>query len=173
MSFAFHRSPNDWLLSDKILLEAAKAIKQDVKVVFDYDVPYVAGYSKDGKTFYVDRMLPRRMKNVDIIVPLVLHEATECGLENEIPSLPYQLAHQIALRAERAYVEAANIRWSEYNAWFADQIKKIGSRPSYDRCPPDLDLEPYLDEEDWSTLRKMTADGEPLWDGKKTHPNVK
>lgn len=173
MSVAFHRSPKDWLMSNSILDQAAKAIREDVKVVYDFDIPYVAGYSKDGKTFYIDRLLPRRMRNFDVSLTLLVHEAVERGLEGEIKSLPYQLAHQIALRAERACVEAANISWAEYNSWFNVQIKKIGGRDSYPNCPPDLDLEPYYDEEDWQMLKKMQADGRALWNGKKTHPDVK
>lgn len=176
MSVAFHRSPRDWLMSDKILDEATAAILRDTKIVWTFDVPYVAGYSKDGKTFYIDRKLPPGFEHPGglfrIENTLILHEAIEKGLEDEIPSLPYQLAHQVALRGEEAAVRAAKVSWVDYNTWFMKQIRSIGNRALYEDCPPDLDLKPYLDEEDWETLEKMFASGKPLWDGRKVHPGV-
>lgn len=180
MSIAFHRGPKDWLMSPTILIEAGKAIMSDVRVVRDYDVPYVAGYDRRGKIIYIDHTLPRGFEDpratdgfFDVTIPLVMHEVIEAGLEEEIKSLPYQPSHQIALHGEKALVEADGIDWTTYNAWFAQWIKRIGSRPRYDHCPPLLDLEPYLDEEDWPMLRKMFADGKPLWNGRKSHPNVR
>ncbi len=176
MSVAFHRGPRDWLMSNKILLDADSSILKDVKVSRDFDVPYVAGYSKDGKRFYIDHKLPKGFEHAHgffvVDTTLILHEAVEKGLESEIPSLPYQLAHQIALRAEEAAVLAAKVTWAQYNSWFMGQIKLIGDRKVYDSCPPDLDLKPYLDEEDWATLRKMSAGGKPLWNSVKSHPGV-
>jgi hypothetical protein len=173
MSFAFHRGPGDWLMSDIILKETAKAILADVTVDTTFDIPYVAGYSKDGKTFYIDCKLPRKWDGFDVVPGLILHESTERGLEGEINSLPYQLAHQVALRAERAYIEACGKTWKSYNAWCMKQISEIGSRKRYDNVPRDLDLEPYHDEEDWATLKKMfCCDGKPIWNGKKDHKDV-
>lgn len=180
MSFAFHRGPKDWLLSDKIMDQAGEAIERDVKIVTDFDVPYVAGYPvKRGKqtVLYIDHALPKGFDGdggrfFDVFQSILLHEATEDGLLQLVPELPYQLAHQVALRGERALVEAHGISWAKYNAWCMHQISVIGKRPRYPNCPPDLDLKPYLDEEDWATLKKMSADGRPLWDGVKRHPGV-
>lgn len=177
MTFAFHRSSNDWLISDKIMDQVGEAIDDDVEIIRDYDVPYVAGYSVDGKRFYIDHALEKGFDYAgdffDVTPSLILHEATEKGLRMIAPSLAYQLEHQVALRAERAYVEAMRIPWMYYNRWFDRRIKVIGSRKRYEECPVDLDLHPYLDEEDWVTLKKMFRDGKPLWDGKKTHAGVK
>lgn len=181
MSVAFKRSPRDWLMDPKILREAGEAIFRDVRVVRDYDVPYVAGYDKRGKVVYIDHALPRGFNDsratdgfFDVTIPLVMHEIVEAGLEEEMKSFPYQPSHQIALHAEKALVEADNIDWTTYNAWFTGWIKRIGGRSIYPHCPPQLDLEPYLDEEDWETLKKMyVMGGRPLWDGRKVHPNVR
>ncbi|HQU07898.1 MAG: hypothetical protein B7X04_02840 [Parcubacteria group bacterium 21-54-25] len=172
MSFRFRPNPSDWLLSDKILNEADREIVANAKVHSEFDVPYVAGYSVDGERFYIDRNLPKSFQHEGrpfvVRTTLILHEVVEKALEKEAAGIPYQLAHQIALRAERAAAEAANISWDVYNNWFDTQIKEIGSRDRYDNCPPDLDLQPYLDERDWSTLEKMYANGKPLWNGKKS-----
>lgn len=180
MSFTFHRGPRDWLLSDKILDEVGEALEQDVDIITDYDVAYVAGYpnkqAKGKPRFYIDHALPKGYDGpggfINIWVPIILHEAVEDGLRRLIPSMAYQLAHQCALRAERAYIEAMGESWASYNAFCNKQIKKIGGRPRYPNCPPDLDLKPYYDEEDWATLKKMSAGGKALWNGSKAHPDV-
>jgi hypothetical protein len=176
MSFAFHRSAKDWLLDPHIMVEAGEAIERDVKIIRTFDVPYVAGYVTNDDTFYIDHAFPRGFENgdefFDVTPPIIIHEATEHGLLETIPSLPYQLAHQVALHAERAYVEAKGIKWATYNAWCMRQIKIIGDRARYDHCPQHIDLKPYLDEEDWATLKKMFANGKPLWNGKRVHPDV-
>lgn len=180
MSFAFHRGPKDWLLSDKIMDQAGEAIEQDVEVVTDFDIPYVAGYPiRQGKKtiLYIDHTLPKGFDGdggrfFDVFQSIIMHEAIEDGLLRLIPKLPYQIGHQVALRGERALVEAHGMSWAKYNAWCMEQIKKIGGRPRYPNCPPDLDLKPYYDEEDWTTLKKMSAGGKALWNGSKAHPDV-
>jgi len=181
MSIAFRHRKNDWLMSPEILREAGRMILADVRVVRDYDVPYVAGYDKRGKIAYIDHALPRGFEDpratdgfFDVTIPLVVHEIVEAGLEEEMKSLPYQPSHQCALHVEKALVEADGIDWVTYNGWFARQIKTIGGRSIYPHCPPQLDLEPYLDEEDWETLKKMyELGGRPLWNGKREHPDVR
>lgn len=169
MSFHFKRGPRDWLVSNVILTEAENEIYKAIAPSREFDVPYVAGYSKDGKTFYIDRELPRGFEHDgDFFVvdtPLMMHEVVEKSIMEEEAGIPYQLAHQIALRAERACVEAAGIPWVTYNRWFMQWIDRIGGRTRYDDCPPDLDLEPYRDEDDRKTLTRMFADGKPLWNG--------
>ncbi|HQU16559.1 MAG: hypothetical protein B7Z66_06555 [Chromatiales bacterium 21-64-14] len=171
MSFRFRPKDNDWLMSDKILDEADREILANVKPSSKFDVPYVAGYSRDGKKFYIDHKLPKGFEHGGrafvVATTLILHEVVEKAIEDEEAGIPYQLAHQIALRAERAAVEAAKMPWEIYNRWFDKQVSEIGSRDTYDNCPPDLDLQPYLDEHDWATLKKMYHNGKPLWDGKK------
>lgn len=180
MTFAFHRSAKDWLMSDDILRQAGEALEQDIEIVSDFDVPYVAGYpnrqGKGKRRIYIDHQFPKGFEGpsgfFDVWTPVLMHETVEDGLLELVPSLPYQIAHQVALHAEKALVEASGMSWSVYNTWCMRQINKIGKRGTYDNCPPDLDLKPYLDEEDWSTLRKMFANGKPLWDGRKVHPGV-
>jgi len=45
-------------IDDEVLI-AIKAIGRRVRVVNqNYDIPYIAGYSKDGRTIFIDRDLP-------------------------------------------------------------------------------------------------------------------
>lgn len=180
MTFAFHRGPNDWKMSSQILDQAGDAIDKEVDIITEFDVPYVAGYPRrQGKKarFYIDHKYPKGYDLPDgrffnAWIPVIVHEAVEDGLLEMIPSLVYQFGHQMALHDERAYVEAMGEAWNTYNTWCMKQIKAIGSRSRYDHCPPDLDLKPYYDEEDWATLKKMFHNGKPLWNGSKQHPGV-
>ncbi len=77
------------------------------KLDHDHDIPYLAGYSKDGKTIYIDRHMPRTMKlrgrEIDSDRFLILHEEVEKTLIDQL-GLHYLHAHQIATRAEEAAV---------------------------------------------------------------------
>jgi hypothetical protein len=175
--FVFRHTPNDWKLSRAMLNEAADAITHDVQIVRDFDIPYVAGYSIDRKTFYIDHTLPRGFDLgdgdfFDVTMTLILHEAIEAALEKMLPSFPYEGAHQIAFQAEEVAVKAFGVDRKRYNDFFNGWIDKIFKRSRFENCPIDLDLEPYRDEEDWVTLDKMFHNGKPLWDGKKSHPGV-
>jgi len=172
MSFHFRPRPGDWLLSNAILRQSEREIFRNAKPIREYDVPYVAGYSKDGKSFYIDQEMPKGFDDdgtwFDTDLPITLHEVIEKSLMEEEHGIIYELAHQIALRGEEAAVKASGMKWSAYNSFCMKQIKLIGDRPDYPDCPPDLDLTPYTDEKDWATLRKMYAGGKLLWDGKQT-----
>ena len=171
MGFHFRPRPGDWLLNDAILEQAEREIYRNVKPIRTFDVPYVAGYSKDGKRFYIDHQMPKgfdyKWSFFVTDLPIILHEVIEKSLMVEEHGIIYELAHQIALRGEEAGVKGAGIPWTVYNSFCMKQIKLIGNRPRYANCPKDLDLTPYLDEKDWPTLRKMSANGVALWDGKQ------
>jgi len=127
-----------------------------VKINREYDVPYVAGYSKDGKTVYFDYELPKyfvkgKLK-VDITGFLLVHELVEKSLIDEL-GLTYQHAHHIATLAEIEAVEVSGLNYNEYEKFLEKFIKadvKHVKNP-----PPDLDLTPYLDENDKPLLEKL------------------
>src|SRR5262249_14864552 len=79
-----------------------------------HDIPYLAGYSKDGKTIYIDRHMPSSFrysgKDINTDRYLILHEKVEKTLIDQL-NLHYLHAHQIATCAEQAAVRAAGIRW--------------------------------------------------------------
>lgn len=50
-------------IDDEVLLDVIKAIGRRVRVVNrSYDIPYIAGYSKDGSTVFIDRHVPRTVR---------------------------------------------------------------------------------------------------------------
>jgi hypothetical protein len=50
-------------IDDTILLDAVQSICRRVRVINrSYDIPYIAGYSVDGKTVFIDRHLPRTFR---------------------------------------------------------------------------------------------------------------
>jgi hypothetical protein len=72
-----------------------------------HDIPYLAGYSKDGKTIYIDRHMPSSFRydgrDINTDRYLILHEEVEKTLIDRL-NLHYLHAHQIATRAEQAAV---------------------------------------------------------------------
>ncbi len=151
------RLVNDTLVSGWMLEHAVDAILHRIKLDRDHDIPYLAGYSRDGRTIYIDRHVPRmfasrgRRHGVDRF--LVLHEAVEKSLLDKL-GLHYQHAHQIALRAEQAAVNAEGLSWREYDKFMQKFIKEAGDE-SLGRLPVDLDIKPYRDEHDRKLLMMM------------------
>jgi hypothetical protein len=149
----------DWWISELMLDRAIDAINRRITVVRRYDVPYLAGYSVDGKTIYIDKDLPTgfhyRGEHVGTDRYLVLHEAVEKSILLHF-GLKYQHAHQIALRAEQAAVHADGITWTDYDAFMQECIKEAAEDRSM-LLPPDLDLTPYVDEHDDEILVRMRA----------------
>jgi hypothetical protein len=146
-------------VSDDVLLEAVTAIlSRPKKIDRTHDIPYLAGYSSDGRTVFIDRHLPVTMRVGHtfqrIVRFLVVHEMVEKSLLDEM-RLHYLHAHQIALRAEQAAVRAAGISWSEYDRFMKANEKKIGDE-RLRRVPPTLDLTPYRDEHDFDELLQLT-----------------
>ena len=148
---------NDTLVSAEMLEKAVREILSRVTLDRTWDIPYLAGYSRNGKTIYIDRHLPVSFqthgKEVAIDQFLILHEAVEKSLLDEL-GLVYQHAHQIALRAEEAAVNAEGVSWHDYDRFMDRFIKDVGDE-HLNRIPPDLDIKPYRDEHDVAVLRSM------------------
>ncbi len=144
-------------VSEEVLNEAAVAIFHRPIIDRDHDIPYVAGYSLDGRTIYIDRHMPHAMRyhgrQVHTDKFIVMHELVEKALLDEM-RLHYLHAHQIALRTEQAAVRAAGIRWRDYNRFTKQNGKKIGDERLV-KVPRSLDLTPYRDEDDFPTLQKV------------------
>src|ERR1700731_3281898 len=148
----------EWYVSSLMMDRALDAICRRVKK-FDrkHDIPYLAGYSLDGKTIYIDRHMPKFFKvggrAIDTDRFLILHEEVEKTLIDQL-GLHYLHAHQIATRAEEAAVRAAGIRWRDYDRFMQKHVKTIGDE-RLSKVPPDLDLKPYRDEHDFDLLKRM------------------
>src|SRR5215510_2522798 len=149
----------EWFVSSLMMDRALDAVVRRVKKLDrKHDVPYLAGYSKDGKTIYIDRHMPASFryagKEIDTDRYLVLHEEVEKTLIDQL-NLHYLHAHQIATRAEQAAVRAAGIGWRDYDRFMQKYVKRIGDE-RLTKVPADLDLKPYRDEHDLDLLRRMS-----------------
>lgn len=148
----------DWYVSALMLERTLEAIGRRLAINRDYHVPYLAGYSTDGGTVYIDRDLPRwlpvsRGRRMDVDRYLLMHEGVEKALIDAY-GLKYQHAHQVALRTEEALVRADGFTWREYDRAMQSYIKEVEEeRPLH--LPPDLDLKPYVDEHDRELLAAM------------------
>ena len=148
----------EWYISSLMLDRALDAVVRRAKHLDrGHDIPYLAGYSKDGKTIYIDRHMPRTMnfrgREIDTDRYLILHEEVEKTLIDQL-HLHYLHAHQIAARAEEAAVRATGILWRDYDRFMQKHVKKIGDE-RLTKVPADLDLKPYRDEHDLDLLKRM------------------
>ena len=155
---AHHKYVNDTLVSSEMLCKAVEEILKRIHLDRDHDIPYLAGYNVKRTKIYIDRHLEKsftdhRGHRHDVDRFLILHETTEKALIDAW-SLHYQHAHQIALRAEEAAVRAAGIEWRDYDRFMQQWIKRADS-DKVTKVPADLDLTPYIDENDGELIKAM------------------
>lgn len=153
------RAP-EWHVSSFMMDRALEAVVRQIrKLDRNHDIPYLAGYSKNGNTIYIDRDMPKsfsfRRRRIRTDRFLILHEAVEKTLMDHL-GLRYLHAHQIATRTEQAAVRAAGISWDAYDRFMRIYVKSIGDK-RLGKVPRDLDLKPYLDEHDNELLRRIAA----------------
>jgi len=163
-------------VSSLMLDRALDAIEKKVGTIDrDHDIPYLAGYSIDGKRIFIDRHLPpvfeHKGKSFGVDRYLLLHEEVEKTLIDQL-GLHYQHAHQIATRAEEAAIRADGISWRAYNAFMMKYVKTMGDE-RLTKLPPDLDLKPYRDEHDYDLMRRMKGAIETLATKAKRAPLAK
>jgi hypothetical protein len=148
----------EWYVSSLMMDRALDAILRRVKKLDrKHDIPYLAGYSRDGKIIYIDRHMPHsfryRGRTIETDPFLILHEEVEKTLIDQL-NLHYLHAHQIATRAEQAAVRAAGITWRDYDRFMQKFVKTIGDE-RLTKVPADLDTKPYRDEHDVDLLKRM------------------
>ena len=158
----------DTYVSSLMLDRALNAIARRVGAIDrQHDIPYLAGYSTDGKRIYIDRHLPRSFlyngRTIEVDRYLLLHEEVEKTLIDQL-DLHYQHAHQIATRAEEAAVRADGVSWRAYDRFMQQYVKQMGDE-RLTKLPGDLDLKPYRDEHDYDLMRRMKGATED-----KDHP---
>ena len=178
------------ILSDpRFVARVAKAAA--VPIIRKYDIPYLGGYSSDGKRVYIDRHLNLRYKGKDISKFIRMHEVAEKAAL-DIFELDYQHAHKVANHVERQAVEKAGLKWIEYCDHLDPFIKEV-SKEHIESVPHDLDLTPYKDEHDKKLLKSLQSKineenglqeskisleyhselNPKLWDGARLKPEVK
>jgi len=145
-------------IEDTVLLDVVRAIRRRVQTVNrEFDIPYIAGYSVDGHTVFIDRHLPRSfrwlLKTVRVEPFLLTHEIVEKALLDEL-RLHYLHAHQIAVRAERDAVKAAGVSWWAYQRFMKQHERQI-EEETIVKVPAMLDLTPYRDEKDFKLLERL------------------
>ena len=123
----------------------------------DYEIPWLAGYSTDGHTIYIDKRLPRYLtlsngRTIDVYKYLYVHESTEKGLEDE-KDYKYQYAHEKATKVEREAVESDGINWDEYQSYMLAEVKKLENFNG--PLPSDFDDKPEKDTGEWSRYYKI------------------
>lgn len=133
--------------------KAKMAAIKSVAVNKEYDIPYLSGYSKTGKTVYIDRHLKTEWEGHDLTQFLRIHEVSEKTLL-DLDHLTYQQAHHIATHLERMAVEKAGINWRKYSKYLDPYIKRVHVEDLF-KVPKDLDIEPYKDEKDKMVLAKL------------------
>ena len=153
-----HNNANDTLVSTRMLNESVAQIVKRVHLDCEHDIPYLAGYSVDRSKIYIDRHLKKCFKDHlghehEVYKFLILHEATEKAMIDTW-GLHYQHAHQIALRAEEAAVRCAGIEWRDYDRFMQQWIKTADSN-QLTKVPINLDLTPYIDENDGELIKVM------------------
>lgn len=111
-----------------------------------HDLPYLAGYSNDGGTVYIDRHMPPTMKykgrEIDTDAFLILHEKVEKTLIDQL-GFDYWKAHRIATRAEEDAEDEAGVPFAVFQKFFKPYIK-ADAHEKLIRVPADLDMTPYL-----------------------------
>jgi hypothetical protein len=145
-------------ISNAVMEDLVKAlVERPRKISREYDIPYIAGYSKDGGTVYIDRHMPKSFRHRGRAVEtdrfLIVHEVVEKALLDTL-SLHYLHAHQVALRTEQAAVRAAGVSWHDYNAFTEANERSIVAE-DLKRVPAELDLTPYSDEEEFALLKEL------------------
>jgi hypothetical protein len=123
-------------------------------VNYDYDIPYLGGYSQDGTTIYVDRDTPAQIKRGRRVYP-IRPNGLVCGiLVHEhwektailVWGWDYPASHELATHAENHFAqEVLQMDPAEYEDIWKPVIhmaeKKLHAQAI--QLPPDLDRTPY------------------------------
>lgn len=126
------------------------------KLDMSYEIPYLAGYSKDGETIYIDKRINPVLilsdgRKMDVIPYLIKHEATE-KLLIVMMGYKYQYAHEKATGAEREKVEADGFPWDEYQKYVLGEYQRLKELSPDAKVPSDLDTKPEIDTHDTAEL---------------------
>lgn len=127
------------------------------KFIENEECPYLAGYSKDGRHFYLDKRFKpvfqlKDGRRMDTRKYLMIHEKTEKQNE-DATGQSYQHSHELATGAERKAVEADGYPWKDYQAYCLREAKRL--TPLDSEVPGDIDLKPEHDYNDKKMINKV------------------
>ena len=136
------KPPENW----QKILEEPKVIglmRRARQINRDYDIPYLAGYSEDGRTIYFDRHLPNPFIFDDQPVDgyIAFHERVEKALIDG-KGWDYTKAHSVAEAAEEDAENQDGLDVEDLQAALEPYIK-ADEHEKIKLCPPDLDMTPY------------------------------
>lgn len=146
--FGLNSQALDRLLSN---VEVQQHLFQPRKIDENFDIPYLGGYSNDGKTIYFDRHLPKtltleedgRKIEINPVDFLVLHESLEKALI-DVLGYTYAQAHKAATAYERRGVlQRLGPSWWNVYQNKLDKYIKADEHEKLKRVPPNLDMTPY------------------------------
>jgi hypothetical protein len=132
----------------------AAVLARAFSVNYDYDVPYLGGYSQDGARIYVDRDTPAeamrgkrlyQLRPQGLVSGIVVHERWE-KTALRAWRWSYREAHELATHAEHVHVrDVLKMDPAEYEEVWRPIIraaeKKLNAQGV--QLPPDLDRTPY------------------------------
>ena len=137
--------------------EEVKAhLESNYNLIKTYDIPYLAGYSKDGKHIYFDRhlkLITTPPDSFDVTNYLIIHERVEKALI-DVFDYTYETAHAVALRCEYDAVVGDGHDWKKYSDYLKPFIKSA-EHEKLEKVPGDLDLTPYEDDNDLDILNRL------------------
>jgi hypothetical protein len=114
-----------------------------------YDIPYLAGVSRNATILFLDQLMPVRIVvgklTIDPAMILVYHEFIEWWCMLNIPNIKYEAAHHIANAGERHHCERLlkmPNAWVEWNKSLDKWVKAAEQKPIW-RAPSNLALYPY------------------------------
>jgi hypothetical protein len=124
-----------------------------------FEIPYLAGYSKDGKIIYIDKRLNPSLelsdgREMDIVKYLVIHESAEKHLM-DTKGYKYQYAHKKATGIERESVEADGYSWNEYQKYALSEVQRLKKLDPESPLPSNLDNKPEVDTQDYGFLKTI------------------
>ena len=127
-----------------------------LKIDSSFDIPYFAGYNRDGTVIYIDNDVPQMFiiggKEINLHVSLAIHEYVEKVHVDR--GYTYPGAHEIATKYEKLYVMNQGIAWEDYDREVG-KLMHANWISRWKTFPADLDMTPYQYARDQRTLSKM------------------
>ena len=125
----------------------------------DFDIPYLAGSSSDGKTIYIDRNVPHCMIKdgacaIDIYKYLTLRQVISHDAMADF-GLDFKKADDIGVVAQRKSIEQDGVSYDEYAAFITPYLDASLKIENIHCMPTDLDLTPYKSEGRHDILKKF------------------
>lgn len=128
---------------------------------FNYDVPYLAGYSVDGKVIYIDRHMPRMImvqgRGMGVLPGLSRHERLEKALIDSF-GWTYEKSHKFATLYEHRLYKKNKFNPASVEKVYSPYIK-ADEREQIKLAPKNLDLTPYAGTKLFDHLKRR-MDGE-------------